>query len=74
MTFDYDDVKLKVQEMMREAEQRRLAHEAQAEENDPYRSLALNLEKISQQITERFSRRPQIPVVPSTVEGCCNPA
>jgi hypothetical protein len=73
MNFDYDMMQVKVQDMMREAEQRRLADEAQAGQ-DPYESLALSLEKVSRQISERFARRPQIPVVQQSAEVCCTPA
>ncbi len=72
MNLEYTMLQHKTQDMLREADQRRLAREAQAE--DAFQSLSLNLEKIGQQISARYARKSQIPVVPAAAEVCCNPA
>lgn len=73
MNLEYTILQHKAQDMLREAEQRRLAREAQTE--DAFQSLSLNLDKIGQQISARYARRSQIPVVPVCAsEACCNPA
>jgi hypothetical protein len=73
MNFDYTAMQYKVQDLQREATQRRLAREAQAE-NEATRSLALHLEKISQQISARYAHKGQLPVVPISAEVCCSAA
>lgn len=56
----------KISDLRKEAEQRRLAREA-----DTYDSLADNLEKIRQQLIERYTRKPRLPVTPTCTEACC---
>lgn len=56
----------KISDLRKEAEQRRLAREA-----DTYDSLADNLEKIRQQLIERYTRKPQLPITHTCTEQCC---
>lgn len=58
----------KISDLRKEAEQRRLVRVAQA--ND-FGSLADNLEKIRQQLIERYTRKPRLPVTPTCTEACC---
>lgn len=70
MNMEYLIMQQKTADFLKEAEQRRLAREAQADAGN-FDSLAANLEKIRLQLVERYTRQPQLPVTP---DGCCAPA
>ena len=70
MNMEYTIMQYKARDLMQEAQQRRLAHEAQTED-DAYHALAANLEKIRQQLGERYTRKPQLPIAPAHTEACC---
>jgi hypothetical protein len=73
MRMEYLIMQQKTSDLLKEADQRRLAREAQANE-DSFGALATNLEKIRQQLIERYTRKPQIPIVPVCTETCCTTA
>ena len=66
MSMEYLIMQQKISDLRKEAEQRRLAREA-----DTYDSLADNLEKIRQQLIERYTRKPQLLITHTCTEQCC---
>jgi hypothetical protein len=69
MNMEYDTVQYKIRDLHQEADQRRLVREVQ---DDTFSSLAANLDKIRQQLVERYTRKPQL-AAPVCTEVCCSP-